>query len=877
MYLENDPNDLNPEETKEWIESIKYINDTFGIQRAKFILKIINNELNNNDNSNNDYTNTFKNTLEEKFHLEKKIENIIKWNAIIIVLKAIKNDPDIGGHIGTYISASTLYEVGFNHFWKGENCNNGDLIYIQGHSSPGIYARSFLENRLSTQHLNNFRKETKKSGLSSYPHPWLMKNYWQFPTVSMGLGPIQSIYKAKFIHYLINRSLINKKNKEKKIWCMCGDGEMDEPEATSAINLAGRERLNNLVFVINCNLQRLDGPVRGNGKIILELENIFLNAKWSVIKVIWNKQWDNLLKKDTSDILKKRMKDVLDGDYQSYNGLGTDYMKKHFFNTPDLKNIIKNYSDDYIKTLNYGGHDYENIFTAYKHASEEKDKPCVILAKTIKGYGLGKSIEAFNNVHSAKHISNENIIKLKTKLDIPISNSDAINLKFYKPKKNSKEISHLQNLRKKLGGYLPKRRIKSTLKLKISHIDNLSTILKNNTQKISTIMCIVKIISILCKNTHLGKIIIPIVPDEARTFGMESLFKEIKIYSKFGQKYKPVDSNQLIYYNESKSGQLLQEGINEAGAMSSWIAAATSYSTINFQTIPFYMFYSMFGFQRTGDLIWAAADARSKGFLIGAIAGKTALPGEGLQHCDGNSQILASLIPNCVSYDAAFSYELITIIQDGLKNMFAKNKNIFYYITTYNEAHTQPNKKINKFLKTGIIKGIYCYKKYIDQAKVKVELLGSGNILFEVIESAKLLNKDFNIKSNIWSVTSFTELSRNAQKIERIKKLSNVAKEATIKKCFKNSHNPIIAVTDYARIYAEQIREFIHNKYVTLGTDGFGISDSRVNLKNFFEIDKNYITYTALSTLYHNSDQDILKYAQKKYNININKKHPGLI
>lgn len=876
MYIENETNDSNPEETKEWIESINYIKDEFGIKRAKFILQTINNEINNDTVSNNEYTNTFKTTTNASFHLEKKIENIIKWNAVIIVLKALKTDPDIGGHIGTYISASTLYEVGFNHFWKGEEFNNGDLIYIQGHSSPGIYARSFLENRLSKTHLLNFRKETKKNCLSSYPHPWLMKTYWQFPTVSMGLGPIQAIYQAKFIQYLTNRSLI-KKNYEKKVWCLCGDGEMDEPEATSAIQLAGREKLNNIVFVINCNLQRLDGPVRGNGKIILELEKIFSNANWSVIKVIWNKEWDALLENDTSNILKTRMKNILDGDYQSYNGLGISYMKKHFFNTPDLKNIIKNYSNDYIKKLNYGGHDYENIFTAYKHASEEKNKPCVILAKTIKGYGLGSSIEAFNDVHGIKTLSNENIIHLKNKLNIPISNTDAINLNFYKPKKNSVETTYLKKLRKNLGGYIPKRRTKSTISLKTLNTSNLTSILKNSTQNLSTIMCIVKIISLLCKDTDIGKLVIPIVPDEARTFGMESLFNDIKIYSKFGQKYKPVDSNLLIRYNESPSGQFLQEGINEAGAMSSWIASATSYSTINFPTIPFYMFYSMFGFQRTGDLMWAAADARSKGFLIGAIAGKTTLPGEGLQHCDGNSQILASLIPNCLSYDPAFAYELITIIQDGLENMFVKNKNIFYYITTYNEAHKQPKKILNKKLKSRIIQGIYCYKKHANQSKVKVDLLGSGNILLEVIKAEKLLNKDFNIKSNIWSVTSFTELSRNAQKIERINKLKNTTKKTTLTQCFQNRHTSIIAVTDYVKMYAEQIREFIPNQYITLGTDGFGISDSRSNLKTFFEIDKNYIAYTTLNVLYRTTDQDILKYAQKKYNINIHKKHPGLI
>ncbi len=847
--------DINSYKTKKIIHTFQTMYKKLNIKEAKFLLKKLANQINFCIKEKKNYLNTIK--KKEKINkkeiiLEKKIENIIKWNAIIIVLKAAKNNPEIGGHIGTYASSSTLYEVGFNHFWKASGENQGDLIYIQGHNSPGIYSRSFMEGRLKKKHIINFRKETNKNGLPAYPNP-RFKKYWEFPTISMGLGPIQAVHKARFIHYLLNRNIINKKNSERKVWCMCGDGEMEEPESTSAITLAGREKLNNLIFVINCNLQGLDGPIRGNGKIICELENIFCAAKWEVIKVIWNKKWDILLKKDNEDFLKKRMYETLDGDYQAYKGLNANYMKHHFFNTKKLKNLIKNYTKKKINELHYGGHDYENILSAYKRAIDIKNKPVVILVKTTKGFNLGPPLEASNSVHSNKYFSDKNLINLKKKLKIPISNTDAIKLKLYKPKKQSEELMHLIKKRKNLGGFIPNRKEKSDKYILIPNINIFNNILKKEKQKSSTMMTVIKIIFTLYKENTLSKIIIPIIPDVGRTFGMESLFKELKIYSKFGQKYNPIDLNQLIFYNESTSGQILQEGVNEAGAFSTWIAAATTYSTINKITIPFYIFYSIFGFQRIGDLAWAAANAKTRGFLIGGIAGKTSLPGEGLQHCDGNSQILSSLIPNCISYDPAYNFELVIIIHHGLKEMFQKQKNVFYYITTYNEVHKQNIIKINNTLKKNIIKGIYLLKRYNKSAKI--ELLGSGNILLEIIKAANILKNKFNILSNIWSVTSYTELARNARKITRFNKTNDNKKNIKkpfITKCFDKIKNPILAISDYAKLYTEQLREFLPNKFMTLGTDGFGVSDSRENLKHHFEIDKFYIVYTVLFMITEN-------------------------
>jgi len=869
-------NDINPNESKEWIESIQYINKKYGIKRAKFIINLLMKEVNYKEKKQTYYLNTIKDYTNLNFNLEKKIEDIVKWNAIIIVLKAIKKNPEIGGHIGTFSSSSTLYEVGFNHFWKGNDNFHGDLIFIQGHSSPGIYARSFLEGRLSKKNINNFRIETNKHGISSYPHPYLMKDYWQFPTVSMGLGPLQAAYNAKFLKYMINRNIIDKTHINRKIWCMCGDGEMDEPEAISAINIAGREKLDNLIFIINCNLQRLDGPVRGNGKIIEELENIFSSNGWFTIKVIWNSEWEKLLKKDKNNILLEKLTNTLDGDYQNYKAHGIKYIKKYIFNTKELKELISDYSDEQLEMLDFGGHDYNKIYSAYKEAIKYKNKPVVILAKTTKGYGLGCNKEASNMAHNIKYIKNTELIKIKNKLKIPINDEKVKNLPFYKPEKNSKEIIYITNKRINLGGYIPCRKKKADKNIIIPNIDMFEKIL--NYKKTSTITTIVKIISLLCSNDSFGKYIIPIVPDEARTFGMETLFKQIKIYSQFGQLYKPVDSKEFISYEESKSGQLLQEGINEAGAFCSWLAAATSYSTNNKITLPFYLFYSMFGFQRITDLIWAAADSMAKGFLIGTIAGKTSLPGEGLQHCDGNSQIIASLIPNCISYDLAFNYEVIIVIHYGLKQMFQEQKNIFFYITTYNDINIHPNYPNKKKIYTSIIKGIYCFKKSKTNNKNKIELLGSGNILFEVIEAANILENDFKISVNIWSVTSFTQLARNGRKIKRWNNLNpkKKQKQPYITKCFKNKDIPVIAVTDYAKIYAEQIREFINNNYSTLGTDGFGISDTRENLKTFFEINKYYIILNVLNTLknMNNINEDIVEKTIKKYKINLRKKNP---
>lgn len=882
--------DLDPIETEEWLASLASVLIKEGPERAQFILKTLLNYAESEGCSpatslNTPYINTIPVKNQAKYPgdlaMEQRIRALIRWNAAIMVVHAGKLDPDLGGHIGTFASAATLYDVGFNHFWHGRTENHGgDLLFIQGHASPGIYARSYLEGVLSESQINHFRQEVHGGGLSSYPHPWLMPNYWQFPTVSMGLGPLQAIYQARFMRYLENRSLVNTSGR--KVWCFCGDGEMDEPESTGALSLAGREHLDNLIFVINCNLQRLDGPVRGNGKIIQELERIFKGAGWNVIKVIWGNLWDPLLMKDTKGLLVKRMDEAVDGEYQNYKAKGGAYTRENFFGKYDeLKAMVQDLSDEQIWHLNRGGHDPTKVYAAYHAAVNHVGQPTVILAKTIKGYGLGSAGEALNIAHNTKKMTAEELQKFKERFNIPIPETRIAEVPFYRPDENSEEMKYLRACRQKLGGFLPSRRVEADESLVIPPLSAFDAQLKSSEdRKLSTTMVFVRILTALCKDKNIGQRIVPIVPDEARTFGMEGLFRQLGIYSSVGQLYKPVDSDQVMYYKESKDGQILEEGITEAGSFCSWIAAATSYSVHNKVLIPFYIYYSMFGFQRIGDLAWAAGDSRARGFLIGGTSGRTTLNGEGLQHEDGHSHILANTIPNCISYDPTYSYELAVIIHDGLKRMFENKESIFYYITVMNENYEHPG--LPEGQEANIIKGLYLLQKGPTgkEFKHRVQLLGSGTILLEVLEAAKLLENDFKVAADVWSATSFNQLTREAREIERWNTLhpNEKPKEAYVTQCLNKTDGPVIAATDYIKSYSDQIRGFINKKFITLGTDGFGRSDRRKELRYFFEVDRYYIAYTALKALADEGSisMDTLLSARKKYQIDPDKPNPLL-
>lgn len=894
--------DTDLTETQEWLDSFYALILNQGTERAGFIIKqLLKVALLNNCNFsgfNTEYRNTISNEMDVIYpgnlEIEQKIIAAIRWNSISMVVKANRKDGSLGGHLSTYASAAILYEVGFNHFWHVD-----DLIFIQGHASPGIYARAFLEGRLSEKQLDNFRREIFTKGLSSYPHPWSMPNFWQFSTVSMGLGPIQAIYQAKFMRYLTARGLVNFSS-SRKVWCFCGDGEMDEPESLGAISLAAREKLDNLIFVINCNLQRLDGPVRGNGKIIQELESMFLGAGWNVIKVIWDTKWEELLDKDKSGALLELMENTVDGTYQCLHAKGGHYLRENFFaKDPKLKKIADNLSDEELSQLEFGGHDINKVYQAYKRAVEYNGKPSVILAKTVKGYGLGAAGEGLNIAHSVKKLNIIHLQRFKERFDLPLNEQQLENLDFYKFELHSKEQDYLIAKRQQLGGSLPKRRQVATNNLVIPEGCLNEYIVNNNTVRvISTTMAFVRILNTLCKIEELGKHIVPIIADEARTFGMEGFFRQFSIYAPFGQAYRPVDAEQVMFYREEQHGQVLQEGINEAGAFCSWLAAATSYSIYDCITIPFYIYYSMFGFQRIGDLIWAAADMRARGFLIGATSGRTTLAGEGLQHGDGHSHIIAGTVPNCLSYDPAFSYELAIIIEDGLKNMCSLQRDVFYYITVMNENYPQLSIPINDNstlvnnskvvdnsltnITEAILKGLYLFKED-HQYELKVQLIGSGAILNEVIVAKEILNSKYKISANIWSATSFNLLAREAR-IIRDKQLFNIQNnvkdnyqsnfhckdlevpfpiienannnadifnnKSHISNCFFNQEGPIIAATDYIKQYAEQIREFIpNNKYITLGTDGFSYSDTRENLRKFFKISSSDIVTAAIQAL----------------------------
>lgn len=877
--------DIDPIETREWLDALQAVFTNDGSERGAYLLQQLLNKANAEGvklegSVHTPYRNTIK-TYEEKplppdEGIGKRINALIRWNAVAMVLRAGKYAPELGGHIASYASSSTLYETGFNFFFKGPNGDNGgDLIYIQGHSSPGIYARAYLEGRLTEKQLQNFRQEVEVDGLSSYPHPWLMHDFWQFPTVSMGLGPLQAIYQARFMKYLENRGLI--KTEGRKVWAFLGDGEMDEPESVGALSIAAREKLDNLIFVVNCNLQRLDGPVRGNGKIIQELEGLFRGAGWNVIKVIWGGRWDPLFARDKEGWMQKRMEECLDGDYQTYKANDGAYVRAHFFNKyPELSKLVESMSDDEIWRLNRGGHDPQKVFAAYAQAVEHKGSPTVILAKTIKGYGMGAAGEGLNITHQQKKMTLDQLRIFRDRFSIPITDEEIANVPFYKPSDDSPEIKYLKKQRDALGGYLPARSTKVD-PLKVPDLKEFESVTKGTADReISTTMAFVRILSILLKNKELSTRIVPIVPDECRTFGMEGLFRQIGIYSPVGQLYTPVDREQVMYYREAQDGQILEEGINEAGAFCSWMAAATSYSSNKLVMIPFYIYYSMFGFQRIGDLAWAAGDMQARGFLLGGTAGRTTLAGEGLQHQDGHSHIMASTIPNCVSYDPTFAYELAVIIQNGLYRMYEKMENVFYYITVMNENYIQPD--MPQGVEEGIIKGMYVYKKCKKPSKAHVQLMGCGTILREVIKAATMLEDDFSITADIWSITSFNELRRDGLAAERYNLMHPEieSKVSYVTSQMKDSVGPVIAATDYMRIYADQIRPFVPNRYVTLGTDGFGRSDTREKLRHFFEVDAKYVVLTALNALVAEGTIDKSKVldAMKRYKINPDKLDP---
>ena len=877
----NDANDIDPIETQEWLDALSSVLESEGTERAHFLLEnLVKYTRRRGVHLPFDATTAYLNTIpvgkEQKSpgnqELEHRIRSIIRWNAAAMVLRAGKKDLELGGHIASFQSAATLYDVGFNHFWHAKHDDaEGDLVFIQGHSAPGIYARAFVEGRLSEDELNNFRQEVEGKGLSSYPHPHLMPDFWQFPTVSMGLGPLMAIYQARFLKYLESRGLT--KTKGRKVWVFCGDGEMDEPESQGAISLAAREGLDNLIFVINCNLQRLDGPVRGNGKIIQELEGNFRGAGWNVLKVIWGSRWDALLARDTDNELKARMDECLDGDYQTYKSKDGAYVRDHFFNTPSLKAMVANMSDAEIWALNRGGHDPHKVYAAYYEAvNNPGGRPTVILAKTIKGYGMGASGEGQNTAHQAKKMDQDSLKKFRTRFDIPVTDEqiESGDLPYYRFPEDSEEMRYLRERRNSLGGYLPQRN-PNLEALPIPELSAFDAQLQSSGEReFSTTMAFVRILSTLLKDKQIGKRIVPIVPDESRTFGMEGMFRQYGIWNPKGQQYTPQDKDQLMFYKESVDGQILQEGINEPGAMADWIAAGTSYANSHFAMIPFYIYYSMFGFQRVGDLAWAAGDMHTRGFLIGGTAGRTTLNGEGLQHEDGHSQSQADLIPNCISYDPTFSYEVAVIVHDGLRRMYVDQEDVYYYLTVMNENYTHPAMPQRKGIEEEILKGMYLLKAG-EKGDKKVQLMGSGVILNEVIKGAELLKNDFGVDADIWSVPSFNLLHRDAIEVERYNRLHPLeeAKLPFVTRQLQGYEGPVIASTDYIRSFADRIRAYIPNNYHVLGTDGFGRSDSRANLRDFFEVDSRHVAVAALSALAEQGKvgKEVVQQAIEKYGI----------
>jgi pyruvate dehydrogenase E1 component len=855
--------DLDPTETGEWIDALGAVQQHRGSERTNFLLNRLVDEGRRDGvyvprSLNTAYKNTIPPEKEEKStgnrEIEHRLRSIIRWNAMAIILRANKDSSELGGHIASFQSAATLYDIGFGHFWHAAtDTHGGDLLFIQGHSSPGIYARAFLEGRLSEQQLLNYRQESEGNGIPSYPHPWLMPDFWQFPTVSMGLGPLMAIYQARFLKYLHGRGLAD--TAPRKVWAFMGDGEMDEPESLGAISLAGRESLDNLVFVINCNLQRLDGPVRGNGKIVQELESVFRGAGWNVIKVLWGSGWDKLLARDKSGKLLQRMEECVDGEYQDFKSKSGAYVREHFFGKYDeTKALVADMSDDEIWGLTRGGHDPEKVFAAYAAAVKHKGQPTLILPKTVKGYGMGESGEGQMIAHQAKKMTQDALRGFRDRFQIPVSDEDLPNVPFIQLAEDSPEMKYLRERRAALGGYLPQRRRKSTA-LEIPPLSTFERLLKDTGEReISTTMAFVQMLGTLVRDKAIGKHVVPIVPDESRTFGMEGMFRQLGIWSSLGQLYKPQDADQLMYYRESKDGQVLQEGINEGGAMSSWIVAATSYSTNNVPMIPFYIYYSMFGLQRVGDLAWLAGDMRARGFLLGGTAGRTTLNGEGLQHEDGHSHILAGTIPNCVSYDPTFAYEVVAIVRDGMRRMYAEQEDVYYYITLMNENYAHPG--MPEGSEAGILKGLYQLSDGGKTPKkgLRVQLMGSGTILREVMFAAELLKSDFGIASDVWSATSYNELRRDGMAAERWSRLhpTEPARKSHVEQCLEGHDGPVIAATDYMRNYADQVREYVQaagRRYTVLGTDGFGRSDYRRKLRRFFEVDRWHVVVAALKAL----------------------------
>jgi pyruvate dehydrogenase E1 component len=881
--------DRDPAETREWLDALDSVEAFEGIGRVDELLDGIVRAARRKGAklpfaANTAYVNTISPDNEPAHPgdraIEHKIRSLIRWNAAAIVLRANKTSSELGGHIASFQSAATLYDTGFMHFWHAPtDTHGGDLVYYQGHCSPGIYARAYLEGRLSEEQLLNFRQEVDGKGMPSYPHPWLMPDFWQFPTVSMGLGPLMAIYQARFLKYLDSRGLVD--TKPRKVWAFMGDGEMDEPESLGAISLGGREHLDNLVFVINCNLQRLDGPVRGNGKIIQELEADFRGAGWNVIKVLWGSGWDQLLANDSTGILRKRMEECVDGEYQDYKSKNGAYVREHFFGKyPELKNMVAHMSDDQVWELTRGGHDARKVYAAYKAATEHKGQPTVILAKTVKGYGMGESGEGQMISHQAKKMNEEALRQFRDRFTIPVSDEQLKDVPFVRFPEGSPEMKYLAEHRAALGGHLPARRNKSQ-PIEVPPLSAFAAQLKSTgDREISTTMAFVRILTTLLRDKAIGKRIVPIVPDESRTFGMEGMFRQFGIFSQVGQLYRPQDADELMFYREDKTGQILQEGINEPGAMASWIAAATSYSTSNTPMIPFYIYYSMFGFQRIGDLAWAAGDMRARGFLIGGTSGRTTLNGEGLQHEDGHSHIIASTIPNCVCYDPTYSYEVAVIVQDGLRRMYGENEDVFYYITTLNENY--PHGDMPEGAEDGIRKGMYKLKSVEAKKKsARVQLLGSGSILREVEAGAALLADDFGVASDVWSVTSFMELRRDGLDTDRWNMLHPTAapKRAYVETCLEKAGGPVIAATDYMKLLADQIRPFVPGRYRVLGTDGFGRSDYRRKLRSFFEVDRFHVVVAALKALADEGTvpATLVADALRKYGINPDKPNPALV
>ena len=874
--------DTDPQETQEWLESIDDTLEEHGFDRARFLLEQLIEHAQAKGarlpfNTNTPFINTILPSEQPEYpgdrQLERRIKSIIRWNAMAMVVRANTNTPGIGGHISTYASSATLYEVAFNHFFKGlDDPSGGDLIFYQGHGSPGQYARAFLEGRLTKENLESFRRELTPGGLSSYPHPYLMPDFWQFATVSMGLGPILAIYQARFLNYMIDRGLI--KNTDRKVWAFLGDGEMDEPESKGALTLASKEVLDNLIFVINCNLQRLDGPVRGNSKVIQELEGAFKGAGWNVIKVVWGSEWDELIEKDNSGKLLQRMEEVVDGELLKYVVEGGTYFREHFFGKyPETLELVSHISDDDLIKMKLGGHDPVKMYAAYKEATEHRGKPTVILARTIKGYGLGEAGEGRNITHNQKKLNEKELLYFRDRFDIQLSDEETVTAPFFKPKSNSKEIKYIKDRRDELGGFLP-RRIVSNKKTTPPNIKVFQELLDGTgAREISTTMAFVRLLTILCRDKKVGKNIVPIIPDEARTFGMDPLFRQLGIYSHKGQLYDPVDSDQFLYYKEAVNGQIFEEGINEAGAISSFIAVGMSYQTTGQNMIPFYIYYSMFGFQRVWDFIWAAGDMRTRGFLLGGTAGRTTLNGEGLQHQDGHSHLAAAATPNIKAYDVAYAYEIAIIIQHGIKEMFYDQKDVVYYLTLENENYAHP--KMPNGIEKDIIRGMY---KIRTTKKPTVRLLGSGPLLNEVIAAAELLINDWGINPGIWNVTSFTELRREAEEIERWNTMnpSEKQRKSHLEKSLNKHPVPTIAVSDYVKMSSEQIAPYVSGAYYALGTDGFGRSDTRENLRHFFEIDRYYIVLTAVRALAieEKLEMRVANEVIKKYNIDSNKPSP---